>query len=68
MEYAMTYRTLTTMAPGGGVETYQVPQNAEQARHVRTDGIRHDPLSAMTHDPLSVMIGLMASVMTPYPP
>ncbi len=35
LEYTLTYRTLTTMAPGGAVETYQVPQNPHQAKAAR---------------------------------
>ncbi|KAH9261382.1 hypothetical protein BASA81_000014 [Batrachochytrium salamandrivorans] len=35
LEYALTMRTLTTMAPGGAVETYQVPNNPAQAKAAR---------------------------------
>ena len=35
LEYAMCFRTLQTMKPGGGYETYNVPQNQEQARTAR---------------------------------
>ena len=35
LEKAMCFRTLTTMAAGGGVETYQVPQNVDQAEAAR---------------------------------
>ena len=31
LEYALCFRTMTTMAAGGGVEQYQVPQNVTQA-------------------------------------
>ena len=32
MARLLTYRTMLTMAPGGAVETYEIPQNAVQAR------------------------------------
>jgi myosin heavy subunit len=35
LNYVLTYRTLTTMAAGGAVETYQVPQNPTQATAAR---------------------------------
>ena len=35
LEYALSKRTLTTMAPGGTVETYQVPNNPTQAKAAR---------------------------------
>ena len=35
LEYALTMRTLNTMAPGGKVETYKVPQNPAQAEAAR---------------------------------
>jgi len=46
LEYALTYRTLTTMAPGGGVEQYQVPQNPAQARAAR-DALAKDLYSRL---------------------
>jgi len=46
LAYALTYRTLTTMAPGGKVETYQVPMNPTQARAVR-DALAKDLYSRL---------------------
>eukprot|EP00516_Mucochytrium_quahogii_P009298 CAMPEP_0203781598 /NCGR_PEP_ID=MMETSP0099_2-20121227/10374_1 /ASSEMBLY_ACC=CAM_ASM_000209 /TAXON_ID=96639 /ORGANISM=" , Strain NY0313808BC1" /LENGTH=1398 /DNA_ID=CAMNT_0050682701 /DNA_START=78 /DNA_END=4274 /DNA_ORIENTATION=+ len=46
LAYALTYRTLTTMAPGGKVETYQVPMNPTQARAAR-DALAKDLYSRL---------------------
>lgn len=46
LAYALTYRTLTTMAPGGKLETYQVPLNPTQAQAAR-DALAKDLYSRM---------------------
>mmetsp|Transcript_9593 Transcript_9593/g.12531 ORF Transcript_9593/g.12531 Transcript_9593/m.12531 type:complete len:1337 (+) Transcript_9593:190-4200(+) len=46
LEYALTHRTLTTMAAGGGVESYQVPQNTIQA-HASRQAVQKDIYSRM---------------------
>ncbi|GBG23811.1 Myosin-1 [Hondaea fermentalgiana] len=46
LAYALTYRTLTTMAPGGRLETYQVPLNPTQATAAR-DALAKDLYSRL---------------------
>jgi len=46
LEYALTRRTLNTMAAGGGIETYQVPNNPVQARSAR-DALAKDLYNRM---------------------